>query len=127
MPFVPSESDELRKRALLLREVVELLIEELAALSNNQWEDLPDLKKEKVILAGRLQAFNRASEPTEEPSDFGTLESLIADLEDQSRQKIEFQLDLIGKQILALQELHQYWRECLSVSFQKFYGSMPSQ
>ena len=61
-----------------------------------------------------------------EPADLLPLKSLISDLENQSRQKTQAQLDLIGNQILALQEQHQYWRECLNISFRKVYETRPS-
>jgi hypothetical protein len=111
-------------KTLLLRETVELLMEELSALSNSKWEDLPELKKKKVILASRLREIDWT--PGTSPVDWLLLKSQISDLENQSRQKIDGQLDLIGNQILALQELHQYWLECLNISFRKFYETIPS-
>jgi len=127
MPSQPSQNEELHKRTRLSREVIELLMGELSTLSNRQWEDLPELKKKKVALASRLREFGGAPGPMDrEPFDLMMLRSLITDLEDQSRQQIQVQLELIGNQILALQELHQYWRECLNISFRKFYESIPS-
>jgi hypothetical protein len=43
--------EETASRTLLLREVVELLMWELSAISNRKWEELPDLKKKKEALA----------------------------------------------------------------------------
>ncbi len=127
MPSHPSQTQELRARASLLREVIELLMWELSTMSNRQWEDLPELKKKKVVLACRLREFDWRPRPTDQgPSDLTTLKSHITDLEGQSRQKIQGQFDLIGHQILALQEQHQYWLECLSVSFQKFCDPLPA-
>lgn len=120
MSPIPLESEEPSK-TLLLREAVDLLQKELSALSNRQWDDLPELKKKKVVLASRMRKFTLTPSPMDrEPFDFIRLKSLIRDLEDQSRQKIQVQLDLIGNQIIALQELHQYCMECRSISFQKF-------
>jgi len=127
MPSPPSPTEELRQRSLLLNEAVALLVEELSAISNRKWEDLPELKKKKVVLASRLRKIDWTPGPMDqEPSDLMTLKSLISNLENHSRQKIHGQLDLIGNQILALQELHQYWLECLNVSFRKFYEPVPS-
>ncbi len=47
--------NELKKRTQLLREVVELLMWELSAISNRKWEDLPELKKKKGMHADRLR------------------------------------------------------------------------
>ena len=38
----------------LLREALEVLVGELAALSQHRAEDLPELKKRKVLVASRL-------------------------------------------------------------------------
>ncbi len=46
------------RRTHLLREVVELLMWELSAISNRKWEDLPELKKRKSALADRLRQFD---------------------------------------------------------------------
>jgi hypothetical protein len=124
MPSHPSPSHEPDNRTLLLRETVELLVEELSAISNREWENLPELKKKKVILASRLRQIDWT--PSPRPVDWLLLKSQISELENHSRQKIHGQLDLIGNQIMALQELHQYWLECLNVSFRKFYEPSPS-
>lgn len=127
MPAEPSEVEELRKRTRLLRKTAELYMEELAALSDRRWEELPEIKKKKVILAGRFREIDWKSSPTDrEPFDLKALKSLISDLENHSRRKIQAQLDLMGNQIFALQDQHLYWQECLSVSFQKFYEPSPS-
>jgi hypothetical protein len=98
-----------------------LLLAEISALTKRQWEDVPGLKKKKVILASRLRELDLTSGPIEEePYDLRMLKSLVADLEDHYRVKVEQQLGLIDNQVLALQELHQYWREDLNVSFRKF-------
>jgi hypothetical protein len=124
MPFPPSQSKEPDNITLLLRETLGLLVEELSTISNHKWEDLPELKKKKVILASRLREIDWT--PSPKPVDWLQLKSQISELENHSRQKIHGQLDLIDNQILALQELHQYWLECLNISFRKFYEPIPS-
>ena len=53
------------------------------------------------------------------------LESLIEDLEAKSKGQIRARLDLIGNQILALQELSLYLHESLHVTMQpKANGSL---
>jgi hypothetical protein len=127
MPSQPSQTEDPHQRTLLLGETVELLRWELSVISNRQWEDLPELKKNKVVLASRLREIDWTSGPVDlAPADWFLLKSQISILEDQSRQKIEDHIQLIGNQILALQEQHQYWRECLNVSFRKLYESIPS-
>ncbi|HEV3270977.1 MAG TPA: hypothetical protein VGZ93_02240 [Candidatus Methylacidiphilales bacterium] len=127
MPSLPSPTDDPNKRTRLLHDVVELLTAELATIAHRQWEDLPDLKKKKVVLACRFREFDWMPGATgREPVDELPLKSLIADLEDRSRQKIENQLEFIDNHILALQEQHQYLLESLNVSFRKFYDLVPS-
>jgi hypothetical protein len=127
MPSPPSQPEEPHQRTLLLREVVELLRWELSVISNRKWEDLSELKKKKVVLACRLRGIDwTPGSRDRELFDLMMFKSLISDLENHSRQKIQVQLELLGNQILALQEQHQYWRECLNVSFRKFYESIPS-
>jgi hypothetical protein len=128
MPADSPEPEEHQKGPFLLSQVIELLRWELSTLSNRNWQNLPDLKKKKVALASRLGKFEWPLRPADqEPLDLRMLKSLVTDLESHSRQKIQGQLDLIGNQILALQELHQYWLECQNVSFRKLYDSIPSQ
>jgi hypothetical protein len=110
-----------------LSQAVELLRWELSTLSNHTWEDLPELKKKKVVLASRLRAVDWTPGPAgPNPANALRLKSQISDLEAQSRQKIEGQIDLIGNQVLALQELHQHWLECLNISFRRLYEPIPS-
>jgi hypothetical protein len=127
MPAVPAHPEESQSNPRLWREVVELLSWELSILSDRKWEDLPELKKKKVVLASRLRgtpAMRAMPEP--DPANWRQAKSQITDLEVQSRQKIEGHLQLIDNQLLALQEQHQYWRECLSVSFRNCFESMSS-
>jgi hypothetical protein len=114
-------------RVSLLTEVVGVLVEELATLSARKWEDLPDLKKKKVILASRLSAVDWSPRPLErEAFDLMTLRKLITELENHSRQKIQRHLEFIGTQLFALQDQHLYWRECLSISFRRFHEAIPT-
>jgi hypothetical protein len=108
-------SEVLDQRTTLLLTAVEVLLEELATLSRESWEKLPDLKKRKVVVAGHLRRSRAAAEAAGAP--FAPIESLIANLDNQSQNGIRARLDLIGRQIVALQELGQYWRECQQVSF----------
>jgi hypothetical protein len=113
--------DEMKKRTQLLREVVELLMWELSAISNRKWEDLPELKKKKGILADRLREYDwTPGPPDQEPFDLTMLKAQIADLEYQSRQKIQVQLRMIKGQLDALQGQKQYWLECLNIYFRKY-------
>ena len=128
MPSLPSQTEDPRERTRLLHEIVELLTAELSTIALRQWEGLPNLKKKKVILACRFRKFDWTPRtPRQEPVNELLLKSILADLENQSRQKIENHLEFIDNHILALQELHQYYRECLNVSFRKFYEPAPSQ
>jgi hypothetical protein len=116
-----------QERVSLLAQVVEVLVEELSTLAASKWEDLPDLKKKKVVLASRLDAVNWAHAPLpREAFDLMTLRNLITELENHSRRKIQSHMELIGNQFFALQEQHLYWRECLSVSFRRFCEAIPS-
>ena len=120
MPSIRSQ-DELSKRTLLLREVVELLMWELSAISNRKWEDLPDLKKKKGILADRLRQYDWTPGPQDlEPLDIVMLKSQISDLEYQSRQKIQVQLQMIKGQINSLQDQKKYWLDCLNIYFRQY-------
>jgi hypothetical protein len=113
--------DEMARKTLLLREVVELLMWELSALSNRKWEDLPALKKKKEVLAGRLREYDWTPGPQElEPLDVVMLKSQISDLEYQSRQKVQVQLKMIKGQLNALQDQKQYWLECLNIYFRQY-------
>jgi hypothetical protein len=114
-------SPEHRKITALLTEVIALLTRELALVANSRWHELPGLKREKVVLTSRLKSVDWPLIPVgEEPASWRLLKSRIATLEAECRKKIEAQIELIRHQLLALQELHQYCRECLSISFQDF-------
>ncbi|MEJ0000975.1 MAG: hypothetical protein WDO13_18500 [Verrucomicrobiota bacterium] len=115
-PPVPYLKEPDRRTALLL-EVVDLLVDELTVLAGHRWENVAALKKRKVVLASRLR---RLHERVKRPGRTELIDVLVADLDEQSQRKIAAQIDLIGRQMLALQELDQYWRECQSISFGKF-------
>ncbi len=125
MPSVQSQED-LSRRTMLLREVVELLMWELSAISNRKWEELPELKKRKEAIAERLRQYDWTPGPQElEPLDVVMLKSQIADLEYQSRRKVQVQLQVIKSQIESLQGQKQYWLDCLNIYFRQ-YGNDPS-
>ena len=113
--------DELSKKTLLLREVVELLMWELSAISNRKWEDLPELKKKKGVLADHLRQYDwTPGTYDQEPIDVTMLKAQISDLEYQSRQKIQVQLKVIKGQLDTLQNQKQYWLDCLNIYFRKY-------
>ena len=98
-------------------EAARLLVDELALLAAQNWEELPDLKKRKVVVASqlrRLRAETEAADGAPSPA----LETLIEELEVKSRRQIRARLDLIGNQIVALQELSLYLHESLHVTMQ---------
>jgi hypothetical protein len=118
--------EELARRISLLREVVEMLMWELSAISNRKWEELPQLKKNKESLAERLKQYDWTPGPQElEPLDIVMLKSQISDLEYQSRQKVQVQLQVIRGQIDSLQNQKQYWLDCLNIYFRQ-YNPEPS-
>ncbi len=113
--------DELSKKTFLLREVVELLMWELNAISNRKWEDLPELKKKKTVLAEQLRQYDwTPCSQDQEPIDVSMLKAQIADLEYQSRQKVKVQMQMIQGQLDALQGQKQYWLDCLNIYFRNY-------
>ena len=126
MPAPSFPSQEPPQRPFLLAQAVDLLKWEISTLSTQNWEDLPELKRKKVVLASQLHAAIGTDAADSTLADSDELKSQISDLEAQSHQKIESQIALIGHQILALQELHLYCRECLNISFRKFQEPIPS-
>jgi hypothetical protein len=108
--------NELSKKTLLLREVVELLMWELAAITNRKWENLPELKQKKNVLADRLNQYDWTPGPADqEPLEVIMLRSQISDLQYQSRQKVQVQLKTIQGQITALQDQRQSWLQCVNL------------
>ncbi len=115
------------KKTLLLREVVELLMWELSAISSRKWEDLPELKKRKGALASRLRQHDWTTKlENPEPLDMVMLRSQITDLEYQSRQKIQVQLKTIRGQIDSLQAEKQSWLGCLNLYAQQTSPTVPT-
>lgn len=113
MPSVRPK-DQTSKKTSLLREVVELLMWELSTISDRKWEDLPELKRRKGILAGRLRKYDWTPDPEDaEPLDMVMLRGQIVDLEYQSRRKIQTQLQIIKGRIAALQTEKDSWNGCL--------------
>jgi hypothetical protein len=113
--------DEQSKKTFLLREVVELLMWELSAISNRRWEDLPELKKKKGVLAEQLRQYDwTPGSQDQEPIDVSMLKAQIADLEFQSRQKIKVQMQMIQGQLNSLQGQKQYWLDCLNIYFRNY-------
>jgi hypothetical protein len=98
-------------------EAAGLLVDELALLAAQKWEELPDLKKKKVVAASRLRRLRAETEAADGVPSPG-LETLIEELEAKSQRQIRARLDLIGNQILALQELSLYLHESLHVTMQ---------
>ena len=124
MPAEPISPNALGERTALMLEAAGLLVDELALLAAQNWEALPDLKKRKVVAASRLRRLRAETEAADGvPSP--ALEMLIGELEVKSRRQIRVRLDLIGHQILALQELSLYLHESLHVTMQpKANGSL---
>jgi hypothetical protein len=118
MSLSRAKNDDLRRRTLLLREVAELLMWELATISDRKWEDLPELKKRKGLMADRLREFDWTPGPEEHESlDLLMLKSQISDLEYQSRQRIATQLKIIRQQLDALRDQKQGWLACVNGYF----------
>jgi hypothetical protein len=114
MPSIRSK-DQTSKKTSLLREVVELLMWELTTITSRKWEDLPELKRKKGVLAGRLRKFDWTLDPEiTEPLDMVMLRGQIVDLEYQSRRKIQTQLQIIKGRIDSLQVEKNSWAGCLN-------------
>lgn len=119
MPPPAPLGDERSQKASLLAEAIDLLLREIGDVIEDRWEDIPDLKRQKTILASRFRQIDWTTGP--EPSDGSLLRARLAFLEEQSRNKIKNRLELIRNQMMALQELHLYWLECLTISFGKLH------
>jgi hypothetical protein len=110
----PIRPKDQTKKTSLLREVVELLMWELSTISARKWEDLPELKRKKGLLAGRLKKYDWTPDPeTNEPLDMVMLRGQIVDLEYQSRRKIQVQLQIIKGRIASLEAEKNSWTGCL--------------
>ena len=78
-------------------------------------------------LAALLKRIAPASDPAAVSlPDRRSLETQISSLESESRKKIEGQIALISNQLAALQNLHLYWLECLSVTFARAPRPIPA-
>jgi hypothetical protein len=115
-----TKDEDLRSRILLLREVTELLMWELSTISNRRWEDLPELKRKKSLMAARLREYDWTPGPGDHESlDLMMLKSQISDLEYQSKQKITGQLKTIRTQLDVLRDQKQNWLDCVNSYFKK--------
>jgi hypothetical protein len=117
MSSVRTNEEDLRMRTTLLRQVTELLMWELSTISDRKWEDLPELKRRKTEMAGRLREIDWTA--GEHNDDAGSLELLmlrsqITDLEYQSKQKISMQLAMVRQQLDVLRDQKQGWLDCVS-------------
>jgi hypothetical protein len=107
--------EELQVRTRLLREVTELLMWELSTISDRKWEDLPELKRKKSLLANELRKFDLTPGPEDHESiDLLMLRSQIADLEYQSKQKISMQLKSIRTQLDVIQKKKAGWLQAMN-------------
>jgi hypothetical protein len=120
MSSIRTKEEDLRKRTSLLREVAEHLMWELATISSRKWEDLPELKRKKGVIADRLREFDWTPGPMDHDSlELLMLKSQINDLEYQSKQKLAGQLKLVRTQLDVLREQKQGWLDCVSGYVQK--------
>jgi hypothetical protein len=120
MSPVRTQEEDLRTRTRLLREVVELLMWEITAISGRKWEALPELKQKKSAMADRLRQFDWTPGPEDHESlDLMMLKSQISDLEFQSGKKIAGQLQMIRQQIDCLRDRRQTQLECINLYFPK--------
>ncbi len=124
MPAQSNPSDVPGERTALLQEAARLLLDELLLLADQKWDELPELKKKKVVTASRLRRLRAETESADgRPSP--ALEGLIEQLEENSQRQIRARLDLIGNPILALQELSLYLHESLHVSMRPAANRSP--
>jgi multidrug resistance efflux pump len=117
MPAKPT-SPNLNPRTAILLEAIALLVDELALLAAEDWDRLPDLKKRKAVMARQLRHL-RAETGAADGTPKSELEYLISQLEAKSRSHARARLNLIGNQLVALQELSLYLRESLHVKLRK--------
>jgi hypothetical protein len=100
---------------------VELLIDELALLSTQDWDMLPELKKSKTITASDLRRM-RAETEAADGAPIEHLEDLISDLEEMVRDQVATRLKVVDKQLYALKNLSLFLRESFFVKL----GRSPS-
>ncbi len=110
-----TQEDDLRARITLLRQVTELIMWELATISDRKWEDLPELKRRKSAMAERLREFDWTPGPADHESlELMMLKSQITDLEYQSKQKISVQMEMVRQQLDVLRDQKQGWLDCVN-------------
>jgi hypothetical protein len=120
MSLVQTKDENLRKRTKLLRQAAEHLMWELATISNRKWEDLPELKRKKGVIADQLREFDWTPGPADSESlELLMLKSQISDLEYQSKQKLAMQLKMVRAQLDVLRDQKQGWLDCVSGYVQK--------
>jgi hypothetical protein len=107
-------SDHYDPRKVLLIHTVELLIDELALVSSQDWAMLPELKKSKTVVASKLRRM-RAETEAADGAPIEHLEDLISDLEIMVREQLVARLELVDKQLFALKDLSLYLRESFFV------------
>lgn len=114
MSLAPLPEEETENRTRLLRHVTELLMWELATISDRKWENLPELKRRKGLLAAQLREFDWTPGPeSHESLDLLMLRSQIADLEYQSKQKLSMHLKSVRQQLEVLQHQKAGWLQCM--------------
>ncbi len=122
-----THEDDLRARITLLRQVTELVMWELATISDRKWEDLPELKRRKSEMAERLREFDWTPGPADDESlELMMLKSQITDLEYQSKQKISGQLAMVRQQLNVLRDQKQGWLACVNNYVKKEKGQLAS-
>jgi hypothetical protein len=110
-----TQEEDLQARTTLLRQVTELIMWELSTISDRKWEDLPELKRRKSVMAEQLREFDWTQGPEDlESLDLLMLKSQISDLEYQSKQKISVQMDMIRQQLNVLRDQKQGWLDCVN-------------
>ena len=114
MPQSTGTSQRYDPRKALLIHTVELLIDELALLSRQDWEMLPELKKSKTLVASKLRRI-RAETEAADGAPIEHLETLISDLENIVRERVASRLEVVDKQLFALKNLSLYLRESFFV------------
>jgi hypothetical protein len=115
MSSATMHEEEARVRTKLLREITELLMWELATISDRRWEDLPELKRRKGEMAQRLREFDWTPGPANHESlDLLMLRSQIADLEYQSKQKLSMHLKSVRQQLDVVRNQKAGWLHCMN-------------
>ena len=111
-PLSPQPDDT---RTALLQRAAELILGEINLLTQQQWEELPDLKRRKVVLARQLRQLDWLADTANRP-EMNAAARVLAELEARAHSQMRGVMDLTAQRIVALQELQLYCRECDSVS-----------